>query len=42
MTTLQPIFRLLKNKKERFIFFVIISIIIWILYLIIKKMTSIE
>jgi len=42
LTTLQPIFKLLKNKNRVFIFIVAIATIIVIFYKIIVKMIAIE
>nr|YP_009399585.1 hypothetical protein [Dictyomenia sonderi]ARW69191.1 hypothetical protein [Dictyomenia sonderi] len=40
LTTFQPIFKLLKNRKDRFLFTIIITIIIALLYRIIQIMTD--
>nr|YP_009332637.1 conserved hypothetical plastid protein Ycf33 [Membranoptera weeksiae]YP_009332857.1 conserved hypothetical plastid protein Ycf33 [Membranoptera tenuis]AHZ94651.1 conserved hypothetical plastid protein Ycf33 [Membranoptera weeksiae]AKL79113.1 conserved hypothetical plastid protein Ycf33 [Membranoptera tenuis] len=40
LTTFQPIFKLLKNKKQKVIFTVITITIIRIIYLILKIMTE--
>jgi len=40
LTTLKPIFKLLKNKKNWLIFTITTTIITYILYLILKLMTN--
>ena len=42
LTTLEPIFKQLKNKKRKITIIVITAIFIGIVYTIIKKMTGLE
>nr|YP_009398329.1 hypothetical protein [Thaumatella adunca]ARW67515.1 hypothetical protein [Thaumatella adunca] len=42
LTTFQPVFKLLKNKKRKILFIILIAIIIRICYTIIKIMTGIK
>nr|QCI06061.1 hypothetical protein [Delesseria sanguinea] len=40
LTTFRPIFKLLKNKKQKIIFIIITTTIIRIIYLVLKIMTE--